>query len=140
MVKEILSLNFEYDYVCNACQLGKLTRSSFKAKSLVPTSRPLELLHMDLFGSTRTTSLEGKKYGLVIVDDYSRYSWILFLAYKDETFPAFTKIFKRISNEQNSTIILIRNDHSSEFDNIQFKNFCCENGIDHNFLAPRTPQ
>ena len=140
MVKGIPSLNFEYDYVCNACQLGKLTRNSLKAKNLVSTSRPLELLHMDLFGLTRTISLGGKKYGLVIVDDYSRYSWVLFLAHKDETLPAFTRLFKRISNEQNSTIILIRSDHDSEFDNSLFKKFCNKNRIDYNFLAPRTPQ
>ena len=140
MVKGIINLNFENDYVCNVCQLGKLTRKILKAKNLVSTSRPLELLYMDLFGPTRTTSLGGKKYGLVIVDDYSRYSWILFLAHKDETFLAFTKIFKRVSNEQNSTIILIKSDHVSKFNNSLFENFCNKHGIEHNFLVPRTPQ
>ena len=103
-------------------------------------SRPLESLHMDLFGSTRITSIGRKKYGLVIVDDYTIYSWVLFLVHKDEPFFAFIKNFKRVSNEQNFTIISIRSDHGSEFDNSLFENFYNEHGIDHNFSAPRTPQ
>ena len=98
LVKKVLILNFKNDYVYNACQLGKLTRKTLKVKNLVSTSRSLELLHMNLFGPTRTTSLGEKKYGLVIVDDYSRYSWVLFLTHKDETFSAFTKLFERVSN------------------------------------------
>ena len=53
---------------------------------------------MDLFGPTRTTSLGGKRYALVIVDDYSRYTWVLFLSSKDETFKTFKKFYKRIIN------------------------------------------
>ena len=140
LVTEISNLNFENDYVYNAYQLGKLTRNILKAKNLVSTSKPLEFLHIDLFGPTRTISLGGKKYGLVIVDDYSRFSWILFLAHKDETFSAFTKLFKRVSNEQNSTIISIRSDHGSEFDNNLFENFYNEYRINHNLLAFGTPQ
>ena len=76
----------------------------------------------------------------MIVDDYSRFTWILFLAHKDKTYSSFIKFYKRVSNEKNTTIILNRSDHDSEFDNHQFENFCNENGIDHNFLAPRIPQ
>ena len=111
----IPSISFEEDKICNAWQLGKQSRNSFKPKNIVSSSRPLELLHIDLFGPTRTTSLGGKKYGLVIVDDYSRYTWVLFLAHKNETFTAFLKFYKRASNKKNTTIILIRSDHSSEF-------------------------
>ena len=70
-------LSFEEDKICDACQLGKQTRNPFKSKYIISTSRPLKLLHIDLFGPTRTTSLGGKKYGLVIVDDYSRFIWAL---------------------------------------------------------------
>ena len=98
------------------------------------------MLHIDLFGSTRTTSLGEKKYGLVIVDDYSRFIWVLFLAHKIDTFSTFVKYFKKISNKKGTTIISIRSDHSSEFNNSLFKNFYNENEIKHNFSAPRTPQ
>ena len=66
--------NINFDHICGVCQLGKQTRGSFKSKNIVSTTRTLELLHMDLLGPTRTTSLGGKKYALVIVDDFSRYT------------------------------------------------------------------
>ena len=140
LVKELPKLTFEKDKICAACQFGKQTKSTFKPKGVVSTTRPLELLHMDLFGPTRTTSLGGKKYGLVIVDDYSRFTWVMFLAHKDETFSAFVKFHKRVSNEKDLTIISLRSDHGTEFDNHDFETFCNENGINHNFSAPRTPQ
>ena len=98
------------------------------------------MLHLDLFGSTRITSLGGKRYGLVIVDDYSRYIWVLFLAHNDETFTTFQKFYKKITNQKNTTIASIRSDHGSEFENYLFKDFFNEQEICHNFSAPRTSQ
>ena len=72
LVRELPKLLYLDDSLCEACQKGKQAKSSSKAKNLVSTSRPLELLHIDLFGPTRTTSPSGHKYGLVIVDDYTR--------------------------------------------------------------------
>ncbi|WRX26838.1 Reverse transcriptase [Theobroma cacao] len=66
------NLKFENDKICDACKLGKQVRTSFKTKKVVSTSRPLELMHIDLFGLISTTSLGGKSYGFVIVDDYFR--------------------------------------------------------------------
>ena len=71
-------LKFEKNKVCEACQKGKQTKTSFKQKQFVSTTRPLEMLHMDLFGPSRTMSIGGNYYGLVIVDDFSRYTWTLF--------------------------------------------------------------
>ena len=70
------------DHICEACQKGKQVKSSFKIKNVVSSLRPLELFHMDLFGPSRTTSLGGNYYALVIVDDFSRYTWTLFLESK----------------------------------------------------------
>ena len=95
---------------------------------------------MDLFGPTMTTSLGGRKYGLVIVDDYSHFTWVLFLAHKDEAFSLFSKFYKKITNEKNSTVVCIHSDHGTEFKNKYFEEFCNEHGIEHNFSAPRTPQ
>ena len=100
LVRGLAKVRLETNKLCDACQLGKQTRNSFRPKNIVSTSRSLELIHMDLFGPTRITSLGEKKYGLVIVDDYSRFTWILFLAHKDETFLAFIKFYKRVSNEK----------------------------------------
>ena len=112
----------------------------FQNKNVVSTSKPLELLHIDLFGPSRTTSLGENYYGLVIVDDYSRFTWTLFLKTKNEAFDAFHKLAKVIQNEKGLNIVSIRSDHGGEFQNESFENFCEENGIHHNFSVPRTPQ
>ena len=65
---------FDKDKICDACQFGKQVRSLFKTKNLVSTSRPLELLHIDLFGPMDVISMRGKSYGFVIVDDFSRFT------------------------------------------------------------------
>jgi hypothetical protein len=103
LVKGLPITKFVKDKICDACQLGKQTKSSFKKKKVISTSRPLELLHMDLFGPIRTTSLSGKLYAFVIVDDYSRYTWALFLTHKNEAHKAFVKHCRRIQNEKDFT-------------------------------------
>ena len=78
LVVGLPKLSFDLNKVCDACVKGKHKKSFFKLKNCVFTSRPLQLLHIDLFGPTRTTSLGGKSYGFVIVDNFSRYTWVLF--------------------------------------------------------------
>ena len=82
-------------------------KSSFKPKDALSTTRPLELLHLDLFSPIKTQSLGGKKYGMVIVDDYSRFSWVLFLAHKDGAFDLFKTFCKRIQNEMTFLLFLL---------------------------------
>ena len=138
LVKWLPKFNINFDHVCGACQLGKQTRESFKSKNIVSTIRTLELLHMDLLGPTRIISLDGMKYALVIVDDFSRYTWVLFIASKDETFKTFNKLYKRITNQKGQSVISIHSDHGTEFENQFFDYFCTKYGIDHIFYAPRT--
>ena len=99
---------------------GKKKMSLFKSKKVISTSRPLDLLHMDLFGPSRTKSIGGNYYGLVIVNDYSRFCWTFFLRSKDETFIAFTRFAKIAQNKMNSKIVVIRSDHGGEFENHLF--------------------
>ena len=97
LVRGLPKISFEKDKVYEACQMGKQIKTSFKNKNFISTSRPLELLHMDLFGLSRTTSLGGKSYAFVIVDDLSRYKWVLFLAHKmmsSMSFQNFVEKFK----------------------------------------------
>ena len=95
---------------------------------------------MDLCGPMRVQSINGKRYILVIVDDYSRLTWVLFLAHKDEAFEKFSNLCKRIQNQQGLKISTVQSDHGREFENKLFEEFCNDNGITHNFSAPRTPQ
>jgi len=120
--------------------MGKQTKSSFKPINVVSTTRPLELLHMDLFGPSITMSLGGNYYGFVIVDDYSRFTWTFFIATKDETYHVFKNFAKVVQNEKNSSIVSIKSDHGREFQNEKFNKFYSKLGIKHNFSAPRTPQ
>ena len=67
-------LSFDKDKICDVCQFGKQVRNSFKSKNSVSTSRPFELLHIDLFEPMDVISMGGKSYGFFIVDDYSRFT------------------------------------------------------------------
>ena len=76
---------------CSDCMQGKQVRSSFKAKNDVTSKKPLELLHMDLAGPMRVQSPSGARYMFVLVDDYSRFTWVLFLRSKDQVFNQFSE-------------------------------------------------
>ena len=137
LVLGLPGVKFPKDYVCDACVKGKQVRSSFKSKNMVTTSRPLELLHMDLCGPMRVQSIYGNRYFMVIVDDYSRFTWVIFLSSKDEAFDEFVTFAKRVQKSYGSQIIHLRSDHGTEFQNAKFDELCKENGMNHNFSAPR---
>ena len=104
-VKKILLLNcLNYLLISIKYVMHVWKESTRKAHSnqkiCVSTSRPLQLLHIDLFGPTRTTSLGGKSYGFVIVDDFSWYTWVLFLSSKNEALDLFTSFWKIFQNEK----------------------------------------
>ena len=97
------------------------------------------MLHVDLCGPMRITSRGGKRYVLVIVDDYSRFTWTLFLASKDETSEKFLVFLKRTKKRVRHSLVSLRSDHGKEFENLSFIAYCNERGVDHSFFAPRTP-
>ena len=103
------------------------------------TSRLLELLHIDLFGPMDVLSMGGKSYEFIIVDDYSRFTSVYFLAHKNEALHTFIRHCKKVQNEKRLTLINVRSDHCGEFENHGFESFCNEHGYSHNFFAPRTP-
>ncbi|GJS21897.1 retrovirus-related pol polyprotein from transposon TNT 1-94 [Tanacetum coccineum] len=88
LVRGLPKLKFEKDHLCSACALGKSSKKPHKPKSEDTNQEKLYLLHMDLCGPMRVASVNGKKYILVIVDDYSRFTWVKCLRSKDEA-PAF---------------------------------------------------
>lgn len=92
---------------------------------------------MYLFGPSRTCSLGGKRYTLAIVDDVTRFTWIAFLATKYKAWKSFSKLYRKIENEKGLMLWKRRSDHGAEFENEVFENFCVENGIAHEFSAPR---
>jgi hypothetical protein len=104
-------VKFEKDKLCSACQAGKQVENTRPTKAYMSTSRVLELLHMDLFGPTTYKSLGGNLYCLVIVHDYSRYTWVFFLHSKTEVTACFKKFAKRAQNEFDVKIKKIRCDN-----------------------------
>ena len=82
LVKGLPNIDYHSEALCGACQQAKIVKTSFKSKDIVSTSRPSELLDIDLFGPVTTKYLYGSKYGLVIVDDYNRWTWVKFLRKK----------------------------------------------------------
>ncbi|GKB65395.1 retrovirus-related pol polyprotein from transposon TNT 1-94 [Tanacetum coccineum] len=140
LVRNLPKLKFDRHF-CDACKIGKQTNASHKDKNIVSTTRCLELLHMDLFGPSVVWSYGENRYTLVIVDDYSRYTWTRFLGNKTEAFEEFKIFSKMIQNKLGFSIVSIRTDHGRKSDNeVQFINYCELNGISHNISAPRTPQ
>nr|GEU30012.1 hypothetical protein [Tanacetum cinerariifolium] len=140
LVRNLPKLKFD-QYFYDACKIRKQAHTSHKAKNIVPTTKCLKLLHMDLFDPFATWSYRENRYTLVIVDDYSRYTWTRLFKDKTEAFDQFEIFSKKIQNQLGCTIVSIRTNHGREFNNeVQFGEFCNANGITHNFSAPRTPQ
>ncbi|CAL0314010.1 unnamed protein product [Lupinus luteus] len=140
LVEGLPKLNFKTKDTCDTCQRCKQVKNSSKKKNVISTSIPLELLHMDLFGPSQIMSFGGSYYALVIVDNFSRFTWTLFLNAKSDAFKSFKNLAKQIQNQLNLKIVYIRSDHGGEFENFQFEKFCSKHGILHQFSAPRTPQ
>nr|GEX80035.1 hypothetical protein [Tanacetum cinerariifolium] len=133
---------FKYhkEHLCPSCEQGKSKRASHPPKPVPNSRQRLHLLHMDLCGPMRITSINGKRYVLVIVDDYSRYTWVHFLRSKDEA-PEVIKMFlKRITVLLQSPVIIIRTDNATEFKNQVLKEYFDIVGISHQMSSFRTPQ
>ncbi|GJS46106.1 retrovirus-related pol polyprotein from transposon TNT 1-94 [Tanacetum coccineum] len=117
-----------------------LIRSSFKTKAVPSSKGRLNLLHMDLCGPMRVASINGKKYILVIVDDYSRYTWTLFLRSKDETPEVLKDFLTMIQRNLQAQVITVRTDRGTEFLNKTLHAYFKEEGIEHQTSTPRTPE
>ncbi|GJY23468.1 putative ribonuclease H-like domain-containing protein [Tanacetum coccineum] len=140
LVKGLPSKIFENDHSCVACQKGKQHKASYKTKLVNSISKPLHMLHMDLFGPTNVKSLMKKSYCLVVTDDFSRFSWVFFLATKDETSGILKTFITEIENQLDHKVKVIRSDNGTEFKNSIMNQFCEIKGIKREFSVARTPQ
>ncbi|KAJ9557303.1 hypothetical protein OSB04_011917 [Centaurea solstitialis] len=123
--------------LCSACEKGKQTRASFKSKQISSISSPLQLLHMDLFGPVNVQSIGGKKYTLVIVDEYSRYTWVFFLRAKSDAPKEIILFVRKMEKLNNLTVRSIRSDHGTEFKNSTLESFFEQKGISQ--ITPPEP-
>ncbi|GJZ81112.1 uncharacterized mitochondrial protein-like protein [Tanacetum coccineum] len=123
LVRGLPSKLFKNDQTCVACQKGKQHKASCKSKIENSISLPLHLLHMDLFGLTFVKSLMKKMYCLVVTDDYSRFTWVYFLATKDETSSILKTFITGIENLVDHKVKVIRCDNGTEFKNREMNQF-----------------
>ncbi|GKA46167.1 retrovirus-related pol polyprotein from transposon TNT 1-94 [Tanacetum coccineum] len=121
LVDGLPKFKYSKDHMCSACERGKSKKSSHPLKLVSSTHFKLELLHMDLCGPMKVETINGKKYILVIIDDYSRFTWVYFLHTKDETLEIIKKFIAQVQLNYNAKIHKIRTDNDTEFKNATFK-------------------
>ncbi|GJU09712.1 retrovirus-related pol polyprotein from transposon TNT 1-94 [Tanacetum coccineum] len=121
LVDGLLKFKYEKDHLCSACERGK-SKNAFHPPKVVPSNHSkLELLHMNLCGPMRVTSINRKRYILVIVDDYSQFTWVYFIHTKDETPEIIKNFIARVQLNYNAKVYKIRTDNGTKFKNATLK-------------------
>nr|GFA28123.1 retrovirus-related Pol polyprotein from transposon TNT 1-94 [Tanacetum cinerariifolium] len=133
-------LKFVKDHLCSSCELGKAKRKSFHTKLTPSSKRRLQLLHIDVCGPMRVASINGKRYVLVIVDDYSRYTWTHFLKSKDETTEVLIDFLRLVQRGLQAQVRVVRTDKGTEFLNQTLHAYFATEGIQHQTSIARTPE
>nr|GEY11387.1 retrovirus-related Pol polyprotein from transposon TNT 1-94 [Tanacetum cinerariifolium] len=133
-------LKFFKDHLCSSCELGKAKQKSYQTKTTLSSKRRLQLLHMDLCGPMRVESINGKKYVLVIVDDYSRYTWTHFLRSKDETPEVLIDFLRLVQRGLHAQVRIVRTDKGTEFLNKTLHAYFTSEGINHQTSVAQTPE
>ena len=128
------------DQLCEGCLLGKQFRKSFPKESESRAKKPLELIHADVCGPIKPSSLGNSNYFLLFIDDFSRKTWVYFLKQKSEVFEVFKKFKATVERENGRKIKAMRTDRGGEFTSKEFQEFCEANGIRRPMTVPRSPQ
>nr|GEV82920.1 retrovirus-related Pol polyprotein from transposon TNT 1-94 [Tanacetum cinerariifolium] len=140
LVSGLLKFKYHKEHLCPSCEQGKSKRASHPPKPVPNSRQRLHLLHKDLCIPMRIASINGKRYVLVIVEDYSRYTWVHFLRSKDEAPEVIKTFMKRITVLLQSPVIIIRTDNGTELKNQTLKVYFDSVGISHQISSVRTPQ
>ncbi|GJY56369.1 retrovirus-related pol polyprotein from transposon TNT 1-94 [Tanacetum coccineum] len=140
LVRGLPKLKFEKDHLCFACTMGKSKKKFHNPKSENTNQEKLYLLHMDLYGPMRVVSVNGKKYILVIVDDYSRFTWVKCLRSKDEAPDFIIKFLKMIQVRLKVPVRRIRTNNGTEFVNQTLREYYEKVDISHETFVARSPQ
>lgn len=102
--------------------------------------KPLELIHIDICGPTRTKGMQGEMYFMLLIDEYSRMTWVTFLKEKSEAFEKFKEFKALVESEIGIKIKFLRSDRGGEFTSYEFDDFCENHGIKRYYFSARTPQ
>ncbi|GJU12900.1 retrovirus-related pol polyprotein from transposon TNT 1-94 [Tanacetum coccineum] len=140
LVDGLLKFKYHKNHLCSACEQGKSKKASLPPKLVPSTKSKLELLHMNLCGPMRVASINGKKYILVIVNDYARYTWVYFLRTKDEAPNMIIDFVNQVQRNLKASILTIQTDNGTEFKKEKLRVVYAKLGIVHKTSIARTPQ
>nr|GEX30897.1 retrovirus-related Pol polyprotein from transposon TNT 1-94 [Tanacetum cinerariifolium] len=140
LVRGLPKVKFEKYHLCSACAMGKSKKKSHKPKSKDTNQEKLYLLHMDLCGPMRIESFNEKKYIIVIVDDYSLFTWVKCLRSKDEAPDFIIKFLKMIQVRLKVPVRRIRTNNRTEFVNQTLREYYKQVSISHKTSVARSPQ
>ena len=118
--------------------MGKLTLTQFKSNNFTSTDKPLQLVHMVLCAPLRKEGTRRERYFMLVIDDYSRLTWVSFLKEKSEAFEKFKNFKALTDNQMGKRPKAIRSDKGGEFSSWDFKEFCDKHGIKREYTIPRT--
>jgi transposase InsO family protein len=125
---------------CDTCVLAKHRRGVFLKQSKYRANKALELVHGDLCGPVKPTTPDVRRYFLLLVDDATRYMWVVFLTAKSEALSAIKHIQVAAEKECDRKIRVLRTDNGGEFTTVEFTAYCANEGFTRHFSAPYTPQ
>ncbi|GKF61850.1 retrovirus-related pol polyprotein from transposon TNT 1-94, partial [Tanacetum coccineum] len=117
LVTGLPKFKYHKEHLCPSCEQGKSKASSHKPKPILNSNQRLRLLHMGLCGPMRVESINETRYVLVIVDDYSRYTWVHFLRSKDKAPEEIKTFLKKTQVLLQALVLIVRTDNGTEFKN-----------------------
>jgi transposase InsO family protein len=128
------------EQMCESCLTGKQRRHPFPEASKFCAARSLELVHADLCGLITPATPGGKRLFLLVVDDKSRYMWLVLLASKDQAAAAIIQLQARLEKEARRKLGTLRMDQGGDFTAQVFQEHCADHGVQRHFTVPYTPQ
>ncbi|CAL1391452.1 unnamed protein product [Linum trigynum] len=139
MLKGLSQLEVRDNIVCAGCQYGKAHQLPYE-ESHYKAKEPLQLVHSDVFGRVKQTSISGCRYMVTFIDDYSRYVWVAFMKEKSETFMKFKEFKEKVEAELGRRIKVLRTDNGGEYKSDEFYDYLKRHKIRRQLTCPRTPQ
>ena len=125
---------------CEVCQLGKYHRSSFSSSSHSRQPESFDVVHTDIWGPPRISTLNGFLYFVIFLDDYSRMTWLFLIKERSKLSRIFSTFYNKIFVQFNKRIKILRSDNALEYTQPVMDSFCVDRGIIHQTSCPHTSQ
>ncbi|KAF8394586.1 hypothetical protein HHK36_020800 [Tetracentron sinense] len=134
-----LGRSSQHQTICSSCQMGKSSRLPFQLSDSI-SQYPLELVHTDVWGPSSITSINGAKFYVTFIDDFSRYCWIFPLAFKSQVYDVFVRFKSLVETMFDRKIKSLQTDGGGEYMSTRFRDFLANYGISHRISCPYTPE